>query len=311
MGEFFSSIWSYLVTFFGSIDILPNVLDILLVAFAIYSLVKLVRDSRAEQLIKGIVILAVCFLVASPSLLDLKALYFLLKTVFDNGLLVLVIIFQPEIRRALEHAGHSRIGRGLFNISDSPENREKIWQNCIAAVCGAVETLQNQRMGALIVIERETKLGEIANTGTVLDAAVTSALVANIFFNNAPLHDGAMIIRDGRIYAAGCILPLSELQLHQSLGTRHRAALGMSENSDAMVVAISEESGIISLASGGELKRRFSMEALRVALEHGILYEGTSQPDRKRRRKRKNGEPGIPEETKKKKRRVRKGKDIQ
>ncbi len=281
MVEFFSRIWDYIVGFFSSYNLLTDTLDILLVAFVIYSLIKMVRDSRAEQLIKGIVLMAVLLLFASPTLLDMKTLYFLLKTVFDNGLLVLVVIFQPEIRRALEQAGHSRLGlRSIFNISESEdEENVKRWQKAISAVCGAVEILQRQKMGALIVFERNTKLGEIVNSGTVVDADPTAELIGNIFFNKAPLHDGAMIMRDGRVLAAGCILPLTDnLQISRELGTRHRAAVGMSENSDAMVVIVSEETGTVSMAVSGNLKRNFSSEALRVALENGILWDRSRQP---------------------------------
>lgn len=280
VAEFFSRIWGEAVAFFGSLNIITNILDILLVAFTIYSLIKLVRDSRAEQLIKGIIFLAFSFLIAS--ILDLKTLYYLLKMVFDNGLIVLVVIFQPEIRRALEHAGHSRIGSG-FNFFGSSEESEQIaraWKRAIAAACVAVETLQRQRMGALIVFERNTKLGEIINSGTIVDADPTGELIGNIFFNKAPLHDGAMIMRDGRVYAAGCILPLTDnQQISSDLGTRHRAAVGMSENSDAIVVVVSEETGTVSIAIAGDLKRNFSNEALRVALENGMLVDRSRPED--------------------------------
>ena len=281
--EFLRTVWGYIVGFLSSYNFITDTLDILLVAFVIYSLIKLVRDSRAEQLLKGILLLAVLLFVASPTLLDMKTLYFLLRTVFDNGLLVLVVIFQPEIRRALEQAGHSRIGmmKSIFNMNEE-ENEQNIkrWQKAISAVCGAVEMLQRQKMGALIVFERNTKLGEIVNTGTVVDADPTPELIGNVFFNKAPLHDGAMIMRDGRVYAAGCILPLSDnLQISRELGTRHRAAVGMSENSDALVVIVSEETGTVSMASGGTLKRNFSSEALRVALENGILWDRSRQGD--------------------------------
>ncbi len=275
MAQFFNDIWAQIVAFFTSFNIFTNALDILLVAFAIYSLIKLVRDSRAEQLLKGILVLAAAYLAAS--ILDLRALGFLLQLVFDNGLIVLVVIFQPEIRRALEQAGHSRLGGALsmFGISEE-ENEQNIkrWQKTISAVCAAAEMLQRQKMGALIVFERTTKLGEIVNSGTIVDADPTPELIGNIFFNKAPLHDGAMIIRDGRVYAAGCILPLSDnLQISRELGTRHRAAVGMSENSDAIVVIVSEETGTISVAQKGDLKRNFSSEALRVTLENGILWD--------------------------------------
>ena len=183
--------------------------------------------------------------------------------------------------RALEQAGHSRIGGALsvFGMSNEEEQENiKRWQQTISAVIAAVETLQKQKMGALIVFERTTKLGEIVRSGTVINAQPTAELIGNIFFNKAPLHDGAMIIRDGMVHAAGCILPLTEnLAISRELGTRHRAGVGISENSDAMVVILSEETGTVSMAVGGELKRNFSSEALRVALENGILWDRARQ----------------------------------
>ncbi len=274
MAAFLNAVWAEIVTFFQSYNWIRDTVDIALVAFVIYSVIKLVRDSRAEQLLKGILIFALAFLTAS--LLDLKTMYYLLKTVFDNILIVLIIIFQPEIRRALEQVGHSRLSNiTLFGMNEEEsELLAKRWQKAISATCAAVETLQRQKMGALIVFERSTKLGEIINSGTVVDADPTPELIGNIFFNKAPLHDGAMIVREGKVYAAGCILPLTDnLQISSELGTRHRAAVGMSENSDALVVVVSEETGTVSMAVAGELKRNFSAEALRVALENGILWD--------------------------------------
>ena len=282
MAAFFTEIWGYVTDFFVTLAIsfkVTDILDILLVAFTIFSLIKLVRDSRAEQLLKGILILAVAFLLAS--LFSLTTLHYLLKVLFDNGLLLLVVIFQPEIRRALEQAGHSRLGGAPSILGVNDEEAElnvKRWQKAISSACSAVEMLQRQKMGALIVFERSTKLGEIINSGTIVDADPTPELIGNIFFNKAPLHDGAMIMRDGRVYAAGCILPLTDnLQISRELGTRHRAGVGMSENSDAMVVIVSEETGTVSMAISGELKRNFSAEALRVALENGILWDRSRQ----------------------------------
>lgn len=279
--EFLSELWDNILAFITSYRLILDTVDIALVAFVIYHLIKLVRDSRAEQLLKGILLLAVSYFLSSAELLDFKAIHYLLKIVFDNSLIVLVVIFQPEIRRALEQAGHSRLkgSLGFFNFN-SEENEQQIqqWHTTIAAVCEAVQILQKQKMGALIVFERHTKLGEIINSGTVIDADPTPELIGNIFFNKAPLHDGAMIIREGKVHAAGCILPLSDnLQISSALGTRHRAGLGMSENSDALVVIVSEETGTVSLAVAGELKRNFTPEALRVALENGILWYNSRQ----------------------------------
>lgn len=264
--------------FFRSYNLFRDTLDILVVFLVIYGLIKLIRDSRAEQLIKGIVLVGVFYGVAH--LLGLTAVTYLLNILIDNALILLVVIFQPELRRMLESVGHSRLNKlSIFGMSEEDAERvTRKWQKSISAVCAAVEQLQRQRMGALIVFERSTKLGEIINSGTVVDADPTPELVANVFFNKAPLHDGAMIIREGRVYAAACILPLSDnLQINRELGTRHRAGVGMSENSDAVVVILSEETGMISMAVGGELKSHFSSEALRVALENNILWDWMRQ----------------------------------
>lgn len=273
MKEFFQQFWDSVCLFFTSINPITSLLDILLVAFVIYSLIKLVRDSRAEQLIKGIVVLG--FLYLAAFLLDLKTISFLLGKIFDNGLILLVLIFQPEIRRALEHAGHSRFrARNLFNFGDEDTAYINRWQKAIEAACEAAELLQKQRMGALMVFERNTRLGDIIDTGTRVNAEASPELVGNIFFNKAPLHDGAMILRDGKICAAGCILPLTDnLELSSELGTRHRAAVGMSENSDAVVVVVSEETGTISVACGGTLQRNFTKEELRTYLEKAVLLD--------------------------------------
>lgn len=274
MGQFFSGIWNDIVMFFTTYRWLTDTLDILLVAVMIFFIIRLVRDSRAEQLIKGMVVLGVMYLAAH--LLQLVTVSYLLKAIFDNGLLVLVVIFQPELRRALEQAGHSRKGIArMFGGLTSVDNTAQIeqWEKAIDATTSAVELLQKQKMGALIVIERSTRLGEIVHSGTLIEAEPSDELIANIFYNKAPLHDGAMIIREGKIYAAGCILPLTDnLQINRELGTRHRAGVGMSENSDALVVIVSEETGTISLADDGELIRNFTKESLAKTLADRILW---------------------------------------
>lgn len=266
IGSFFADIWDKIVVFFSTINIFTSAIDILVVAFVIFSLIKLIRDSRAEQLIKGVVLLLVVY--GAAKLLDLQALQYLISILFDNALILVVVVFQPEIRRALEQMGHTKLSD--FGSHDTPDQTKE----AIAAVCNAVELLQRQRMGALIVFERATKLGDIINSGTVVDAGPSTELIGNVFFNKAPLHDGAMIIRGGRVYAAGCILPLTaNLALSSSLGTRHRAAVGMSENSDALIVVVSEETGTISLAQGGRLTRDYTPKTLRVALENEMLSD--------------------------------------
>ena len=292
MTAFLQTIWERIAQFLKNYDPVSDTLDILLVALFIYFIVRLVRDSRAEQLIKGIVFLGLLYLAAK--VLELTTVLYLLQAVFDNGLLVLVVIFQPEIRRALEQAGHSRVGilrifGGLSNVDNTAMIDQ--WDKAINAVADAAESLQKQKMGALIVLERTTRLGEIVHSGTLIEAEPSGELISNIFFNKAPLHDGAMIIRDGKLYAAGCILPLTDNpQISRELGTRHRAGVGMSENSDAVVVILSEETGVISLADGGELQRNFTRDTLVKALAERILWNPDEEHHKKQNRiRRKKG----------------------
>ena len=248
-------------------------MDILVVTFIIYSAVKLVRETRAGQLVKGLLILVAVYLMAWY--LDLTMLNELLNYFFQFTVVAFLVIFQPEIRRALEQVGRS--GKNLpFGGRDREEENSQT-RRAINAVADACMNLQRLRMGALIVFERETKLGEIIDTGTIVEAKPSAPIIGNIFFNKAPLHDGAMIIRDGVVYAAGCILPLtSNDSVSVDLGTRHRAALGMSENSDAVVVVVSEETGQVSIALNGILTRNYTRETLVNELESLLLEEKSS-----------------------------------
>lgn len=250
-----------------------DALDILVVTFIIYSAVKLVRETRAGQLVKGLLILVAVYLMAWY--LDLTMLNELLNYFFQFTVVAFLVIFQPEIRRALEQVGRS--GKNLpFGGRDREEENSQT-RRAINAVADACMNLQRMRMGALIVFERETKLGEIIDTGTIVEAKPSAPIIGNIFFNKAPLHDGAMIIRDGVVYAAGCILPLtSNDSVSVDLGTRHRAALGMSENSDAVVVVVSEETGQVSIALNGILTRNYTRETLVNELESLLLEEKSS-----------------------------------
>ena len=274
MAAFFQTLWQSVTGFFSTFNWITDTLDILLVALFVYFIIRLVRDSRAEQLLRGILFLGVLYLAAH--LFDLTTVKYLLKAVFDNGLLLLIVVFQPEVRRALEQAGHSRGGLlRIFSGLGSVNNAAYIdqWNKAIEATADAMESLQKQKMGALIVMERTTRLGEIVRSGTIMEAEPSEELISAVFFNKAPLHDGAMIIRDGKIYAAACILPLTDnLQISRELGTRHRAGVGMSENSDAIVVILSEETGMISVAEHGELQRNFTRETLIKTLEDRILW---------------------------------------
>lgn len=233
-----------------------SVLDILAVSYIFYKGYMLIRETRAEQLIKGI--LLIILLIPISQLLNLTMLHWILNKTITIGVLSFVIIFQPEIRRGLEH-----LGRSTFRDKHILEDDETL-QKVITEVVNAVENLSKTKTGALIVVEQMTGLGEIINTGTKLDAIVSSALLENIFVVNTPLHDGATIIRNDRIISAGCFLPLTTSEtLSKKLGTRHRAAVGISENSDAITVVVSEETGTISLAVNGRLTRNYDKDKLK------------------------------------------------
>ncbi len=251
-----------------SFDRISDVLDILLVAFIIYSAIKLIRETKAIQLVKGAILLVVLF--ALVSVLEMQVSRYLLSFVFNDLLVILVIIFSPEIRHALESVGRSSVSKlNIFNFA----NKENIFKNekiesSINGVCKACADMSDKKIGALIVFKNETMLGEIIKTGTYVDAAVSAELIGNIFFPKAPMHDGAAIIEDGRVVAAGCILPLTNNNnsVSSELGTRHRAAIGMSEFCDATVVVVSEETGTISVAEKGVLRRGISDGDLREIL---------------------------------------------
>ncbi|MEG1835222.1 MAG: diadenylate cyclase CdaA [Oscillospiraceae bacterium] len=257
-----------------SFNSISDILDVLLVAFVIYSAIKLIRETRAIQLAKGFVLLMVLYAIVS--LLDMRASSYMFTMVFSNLLVVLIIIFTPEIRHALESVGRSSVSNfTFFGIRSSEEDKKQdILKSMVNAVCKASSDLSDKKIGALMVFEKETILGEIINTGTKIDAVVTSEIIGNIFFPKAPLHDGAAVIRDGRICAAGCILPLTSKNISSELGTRHRASIGMSEQSDAVIVVISEETGAISVAYKSSLKRDISDGDLReILMEHFIKKE--------------------------------------
>ncbi len=262
-----------------SFDRISDVLDVLLVAFVIYSAIKLIRETRAIQLAKGILLLAVLYFIVN--LLDMRASQYIMSFVFGNLLVILIVIFSPEIRHALESMGRSSVSSiNFFNFKNRYDSvlREVI-QNSINCVCKACADMSDKKIGALIVFENETLLGEIAKTGTALDASVTTELIGNIFFPKAPMHDGAAIIKDGRVVAAGCILPLTgnNNDVSSELGTRHRAAIGMSETSDAIVVVVSEETGAISVAEKGRLRRGISDGDLREILMSQFVKDNNQE----------------------------------
>ena len=246
------SVWNQIVYAVSSIRIPFDIIDILVIAFIIYKAIGFLRESRAGQLVKGIVILLVVYAIADWW--ELAILEWTLSKVMGSAIIAVAVIFQPELRRILERVGHTNFRKGQFL-----DGEEAVIENCIETVSKAAGYMQEKKIGALIVFERKTQLGEIIDTGTVIDAQTSFSMVNNIFFPNSPLHDGAMIIRDGRLLAAGCILPLSSREdISLQLGTRHRAAIGMTENSDAVVLVVSEETGIISIVSNGNITRNYS-----------------------------------------------------
>ena len=242
-----------------------DIIDILIVAYIIYRVMKLLKDTSAERLVKGIIVLVGIMLLAS--MLHLTMISWLLRNALSVGVFAVVVIFQPELRRLLEQIGKGNLSRMLI-----PDTDPSVVESMIVATVSACADMSRTKTGALIVFERKERLGEIIATGTRVDAAPSAELIKNIFFKNSPLHDGAMIVRAGRVCAGGCVLPLSGNQgLSRDLGTRHRVAVGMSETADSVLVVVSEETGAISVAIGGMLKRHLSPDMLRKLLENELL----------------------------------------
>lgn len=266
MESFFSGLyafWNQIVYAISNVRIF-DILDVAVIAFLIYKAIEFLRDSRAGQLVKGLVILLVAYGLATWW--ELAVLRWLLSIIVDSAVIALAVIFQPELRRILEKVGHTR-----FGASSTQEGERRI-SSSIDEICKAVAVMQEKKIGALIVFECTTQLGEIINTGTIVDAEASASMVNNIFFPKSPLHDGAMIIREGRIYAAGCILPLTESRhISSQLGTRHRAAIGMTENSDSVVLVVSEETGIISIVKNGEIKRNYNAVSANAELRRQLI----------------------------------------
>lgn len=269
--EAIASWWEWMVSIAMNFQF-KDAVDIIIVAFLIYGVVKLVRETRAGQLVKGLFLLVILFIISSY--FNLVMVSRVLAYFFQFAFVAILIVFQPEIRKALEQVGRNNVGQSIAAVvtgRDRSYDRAQI-RKAINAVVDGVGILQQFKMGALIVFERKTKLGDIIETGTQINCEPSGQIVGNIFFNKAPLHDGAMIIRDGMIHAAGCILPLTKnTSVSAELGTRHRAALGVSEESDAVVVVVSEETGQISVAVNGVLARRFTRDTLRDVLEGYLI----------------------------------------
>lgn len=276
--EKINNFWDQIYTILLSFR-LPDLLDVCLVAFILYGAIKLIRETRAIQLTKGLILLGFVYLAISA--LNMKASIFIFQKLFSEFIIVLIILFQPEIRHALENVGGSRFKN--FSILGGAKNenikRDEATRDSINEICRACSELSHQNTGAIIVFEEKILLGEVIKTGTIIDAVVTQELIENIFFPMSPLHDGAAIIRTGRLYSAGCILPLTQnINLSRDLGTRHRAALGLSEQSDAVVVVVSEETGYISVAYKGLLERDISYAVLRDKLFNYLIFSDKQSP---------------------------------
>lgn len=258
------------LTAFPTIGV-ADIVDILIMAFIFYKLLMIVRRTSSGQVMKGVLLVVVAFVVVSA--FQLRMLSYLMGKVLEWGVLALVILFQPEIRRFLEQMGRSRIG-SVFVREETPGELE----NAITQTVLAYTDLSKTKTGALMVFERKNQLDDAIKTGTALDCVVNAELLKNIFWNKAPLHDGAVIVRGGRIVGAGCMLPLSgNVNLSRDLGMRHRAGIGMSEHSDAVVVIVSEETGSISAAVGGMLKRHLAPETLERLLRNELLSESKEE----------------------------------
>ena len=271
--EYLERAWYFLLTMEAR-----DFIDIAIVAFLFYKLLSLVRSTSSEKLLKGVVLVLLALWLSST--LHLNSLSFVLSTLVQWGVLALIIIFQPEIRRILEQVGGSRFS--FMRVFDKTEQASSI-ERAIHETAAACADMSRDRVGALIVFERKNLLDDVLRSGTRIDAEPSAELFKNIFFVKAPMHDGAVIMREGRVLGAGCMLPLSRnVNLSRDLGMRHRAGIGMSENSDAVVVLVSEETGSISVAVGGMLKRHLTIETLRLLLTNELLPRDTEQEEKKK-----------------------------
>ena len=258
---------------------ISDVLDIAIIAFLVYSLLRMVKSTRAENILKGVV--AFLLALGLADILQLNAISYIMKNLVQVGILAIIVLFQPEIRQILEKVGSRNIK--LLKVFNDPKQQSEL-ETAIDQTVVACKGMAQSKTGVLIVFERDIRLDDMVRSGTMLDAAVSSELLKNIFFVKAPMHDGAVIIRHGRILGAGCMLPLSRnVNLSRDLGMRHRAGIGMSENSDAVVVIVSEETGSISVAIGGMLKRHLMPETLGKLLRNELMPPEEETEDKPRR----------------------------
>ncbi|MBO5715165.1 MAG: diadenylate cyclase CdaA [Clostridia bacterium] len=257
---------------------ISDVFDIALISVALFLLVKYFWDKRGARLFRGL--LWVTAFMIFTWILDMKAMVFIFSKFYQVGIIAIIIMFQPELRLALENIGNAPISNIKHITNDTKTNGYIL--NTISTITETACALSMEKTGALIVIERETKLGEHIKTGTVLNAQISSQLLKNIFFNKAPLHDGAVIVRNFRLYSAGCFLPLSmRYDIDENLGTRHRAAIGITEVSDAIVIVVSEENGIISIAHKGQLKQNYNFQTLKAELSQYLLPNEEIKPQKR------------------------------
>ena len=244
-----------------------DIIDIAIVAFVIYKTIGFIQKTRAQQLVKGLLLLVAVMFISS--IFNLYTVHFILYNGLIYGFTAIIVIFYPELRRALEYLGRSNFVSKLFISADKDKSEVK---GMITQICNAIDYFSANKVGALIVIEKEIALGDIAGTGTVVDADISAALLETIFYEGSALHDGAVILRGDRLHAAGCVLPLTQSKnLEHTLGTRHRAGIGITEVSDALVLIVSEETGIISSASEGRLSRFLDVKSVEKLLYNTYL----------------------------------------
>ena len=296
MIAYLTDIWDNIRSVVSYITIV-DIFDMIFLSAILFFIIKLMRETRAEQLIKGIVFFAIILFILQQA--GFKVMGIIAETFFDIGILALIVMFQPEIRRMLERVGRTKMAKRIPFLEGNVNGEDAKTSAVISSIAKACESLSRTMTGALIVIERQTKLGEQIDTGTIINAEPSAELFGNIFVPNTPLHDGAVIMRDGLIHAAACYLPkpAKEELVPKELGTRHRAAIGISEVSDAIVVVVSEETGIISVVEDGNITRNFSAVTLRKYLTERLIPLNENQ---KKSRSGKHSSNGKAKEGKKK-----------
>ena len=286
MTEFFNSFGENALKLITSLQ-WYDVLDILTITLIIYYFIKLFRQTRAIHLVRGIVFIALIYLLVSA--LNMSTSKFIFSKLFDDIVIVLILLFQPEIRHAIESFGRGDFKKFTLFSKNSELTKEQLRASA-SCIAKAASNMSDNKTGALIVIEGKSPLGEIIATGSTVDAQISVPVIENIFYPKAPLHDGAMIIRNNRINAAGCILPLTQTQIGRELGTRHRAAVGMSEHSDALIIVVSEETGKISVAKDSVLTRNVSHGELLEKLMQFLISDDTDKKSSKKNRRRKDAD---------------------